>query len=139
MVSIPAPAIRGDLRAGDGNFDAAIGPDGIIGVTIRDVWTNAQVDRFFDATDPLRRAVRAAHDRVLQLVVVETVQPPAVALHVRNCTVAVKLPGDRNAFVVASQLSKLQITRLATTRNFGLFTDRLVARQWLLAEPPPAS
>ncbi|MGX9079629.1 hypothetical protein ACWTQY_27565, partial [Klebsiella pneumoniae] len=115
MTAIEPLAIRGDVNAGDGNFDAALGPDGIIGVTIRGLWTNQQVDRFFTATEPLRKAARASGNRALQLVMVETVQPPAVALHVRNCTVAVKLPGDRNAFVVASQLSKLQITRLATT------------------------
>ncbi|MFX8047632.1 hypothetical protein ABTK64_20165, partial [Acinetobacter baumannii] len=69
---------------------------------------------------------------VRHLVVVETVQSPAVALHVRERTLAHKRAGDRNAFVIATQLAKLQITRLATNNGFGLFTDRVSARQWLL-------
>jgi len=99
---------------------------------IRGLWTPGQVDRFFDATEQLRLSARAEHGRVLSLVIVQTVQPPAVALHVRNRTVTIKQPGDRNAFVVASFLSKLQIGRLASSDSSGLFSDPLAARRWLL-------
>lgn len=123
--------IRGDPAEADGDFDAALADDGVLDIVIRGFWTLPQVDRFFARLMPLYHAARARRGRVLALIRVETVQSPAVAMHVRDCAVALKLEGDRNAVVVASFLSKLQITRLATTENFGLFTDPATARAWL--------
>ncbi|WP_294335904.1 hypothetical protein [uncultured Sphingomonas sp.] len=51
----------------------------------------------------------------------------------RDRAMDLKQPGDRNAFVIASLMAKLQIKRLASRDNFGLFTDAAVARDWLLA------
>ncbi|HET9509840.1 MAG TPA: hypothetical protein VFO80_01710 [Sphingomonas sp.] len=125
--------IHGDRSAGDGNFTAAVADDGIFEIVIRGFWTEAQVDRFFVAILPLHHDCRLRFQRVRSLIRVEAVQSPAVALHVRDRAMALKQPGDRNAFVIASFLSKLQITRLASRDDFGLFTDAAVARDWLLA------
>ena len=124
---------RGDRAAGDGDFDAALADDGVFDITIRGFWTTDQVDRFFVAILPTYHEARARFRHVRALIRVESVQSPAVALHVRERTLAVKMAGDRNAIVIASFLSKLQITRLASTENFGVFTDDAVARAWLLA------
>lgn len=126
-------SVKGTSGLGDGDFDAAIAQDSVLEITIRGIWDCAQVDRFFAATEPMRLAVRAAHGRVLSLIKVELVQPPLVALHVRKHAIAVKHQQDRNAFVVTSLLSKLQIERLASNHQFGLFRDAPAARAWLLA------
>lgn len=126
-------AVRGDVAGGDGDFGATLSADGVLHITIRGLWKTPQVDRFFAAIMPLYHASRARFGSVRALIEVETVQSPLVALHVRERTLAVKQAGDRNAIVVASFLSKLQITRLASTENFGVFTDAAVAREWLLA------
>ena len=118
--------------AGDG-YALALDDAGILAATIRGVWTRDQVDALFAALVPLHSLARQTHGRVLALVRVESVQSPTVALHVRNRMLAIKQPGDRNAIVVGTMLSKLQIGRLATTENFGLFTNPAVARAWLLA------
>ena len=133
MIADPSER-RGDRAAGDGDFVAALGADGVLDIAIRGMWSTHQVDRFFTAILPLYHRSRAAHGRVRALIRVETVQAPGVALHVRDRALAMKMRGDRNAVVVASFLSKLQITRLASTENFGLFTDPAVARDWLLTE-----
>lgn len=106
--------------------------DGVLDINIHGVWTIEQTDRFFGELAPIHAAARARHGRVLALIVVGTVQAPLVALHVRNRAVAIKRPGDRNAVVVATFLSKLQITRVANGEDFGVFTDLATAREWLL-------
>ncbi|KQN26295.1 hypothetical protein ASE86_09185 [Sphingomonas sp. Leaf33] len=123
--------IHGDRAAGDGDFTAAIADDGVFEIVIRGFWTIDQVDRFYVAILPLHHICRARFSRVRALIRVEMVQSPSVALHVRDRAMALKRPGDRNAFVIASFLSKLQITRLASRDDFGLFTDAVVARDWL--------
>ncbi|MES2339033.1 MAG: hypothetical protein V4537_13130 [Pseudomonadota bacterium] len=133
MVVCDRSAIHGDYAAGDGDFTAALTTDGVLDIAIRGVWTVQQVDRFFSAIMPLYHQSRAQFGTVRALILVQTVQSPTVALHVRDRTLALKMVGDRNAVVVASFLSKLQITRLATTENFGVFTDAGIAREWLLA------
>ncbi len=125
--------IHGDRSAGDGDFTAALADDGVFDITIRGFWTTDQVDRFFVAILPLYNESRARFSQVRALIRVESVQSPSVGMHVRDRTMALKQPGDRNAFVIASFLSKLQITRLASREDFGLFTDASVARDWLLA------
>jgi len=125
-------AIHGDRASGDGDFSAALADDGVFEITIRGFWTIDQVDRFFVAILPLHHQARARFGRVRSLIRVETVQSPAVALHVRDRAAALKQPADRNGFVIASFLSKLQITRLASRDGFGLFTDVDAARTWLL-------
>lgn len=124
--------IHGDRAAGDGDFTATVADDGVFEVVIRGFWNVDQVDRFFVAILPLHHICRARFSHVRALIRVEAVQSPSVALHVRDRAMALKSPGDRNAFVIASFLSKLQITRLASRDDFGLFTDAAVARAWLL-------
>lgn len=114
-------------------YDAELTPRDILDLTIRGVWTKDEVDRFFAALTPLYREARRRSGTTRTLVIVETVQSPAIALHVSSHALALKQPGDRRAFVVASFLSKLQIRRLATTDAFGLFTDRSAAERWLLS------
>ena len=116
----------------DGDFDAAVSADGIVEVTIRGVWSAPQVDRFFATIAPLREEARRRRQAVLTLAIIESVQSPVVAAQVRSHVLSAKKPGDRNAFVVASQLSKFQIKRLASWNGFGLFTDEATARRWLL-------
>jgi len=125
-------AIAGDAARGDGDFDASLARDGVIDIAIRGVWTSRQVDGFFSAIEPLWELVRFSRGRVLALIVVETVQSPPIALQVRARTLAVKVPGDRNAFVVRSALSRLQINRLGGSSGFALFTNSPAARKWLL-------
>lgn len=125
--------IHGNRSAGDGDFSAALADDGVFDIIIRGFWTTEQVDRFFVAILPLHNEARARYANVRALIRVEMVQSPSVALHVRDGATALKQPGDRNAFVIASFLSKLQITRLASRDDFGLFTDVDAARAWLLA------
>ncbi len=107
--------------------------DGILEIVIRGFWKEAQVDRFFVAILPLYQDCRLRFQCVRALIGVEVVQSPAVALHVRDRAMDLKQPGDRIAFVIASFLAKLQIKRLASRDDFGLFTDAAVARDWLLA------
>lgn len=133
MIAASSSQIFGDRVAGDGDFTAALAADGVFDITIRGLWSIHQVDRFFTAILPLHHLSRAQYRRVRALIRVETVQSPAVALYVRDRTLALKQAGDRNAVVVASFLSKLQITRLASSDNFALFTDAATARAWLLA------
>lgn len=125
-------SLHGDRAAGDGDYTATLADDGVLDIAIRGHWTTTQVDRFFAAILPVYHRSRARFGRVRALIRVENVQSPGVALHVRDRALAVKVPGDRNAVVVASFLSKLQITRLASRDDFGLFTDETVARSWLL-------
>ncbi|MHA6723126.1 hypothetical protein [Sphingomonas sp. RS2018] len=124
--------VAGDRAQGDGNFDATLGSDGIMEIVIRGVWSTAQADRFFIALMPLYLTCRTHHGTVRALIRVESVQIPTVAMHVRERILAMKMAGDRNAIVVASFLSRLQINRLASNDNFGLFTDAATARAWLL-------
>lgn len=124
--------IRGDPAAGDGDYEAEVADDGVLDIVIRGFWSPPQVDRFFAALQPLHAEATARFARVLALIRVESVQSPSVALHVRDRALEMKRPGDRNAVVVASFLSQLQITRLATTVDFGLFTDPASARAWLI-------
>lgn len=124
--------IHGDRSAGDGDFTAALADDGVFDIVIRGFWTTDQVDRFFLAILPLYHASRARFSQVRALIRVEMLQSPSVALHVRDRALALKQPTDRNAFVIASFLSKFQITRLASREDFGLFTDETAAREWLL-------
>ncbi|MFD1788719.1 hypothetical protein ACFSC3_14210 [Sphingomonas floccifaciens] len=125
--------IHGDRSAGDGDFTAVLADDGVFDITIRGFWTTEQVDRFFVAILPMHHDCRERFRRVCAQIRIESVQSPSVALHVRDRALALKRPGDRNAFVFASFLSKLQITRLASNDDFGLFTDEATARAWLLA------
>lgn len=113
-------------------YDADLSPPGILRMTIRGVWSTAEVDLFFAALRPLYAEARRRNGKVLSLTIVEAVQSPAIALHVRMHALALKRPGDRRAFVVGTFLSRLQIKRLATTEQFGLFTDRAAAESWLL-------
>ncbi len=108
-------------------------PDGIIAISIRKVWTLADVDAFFPVLEPIHQTARRRYGRVRILVHVEEVQSPLVALHVRKHAVAIRQPGDRRAFVVATFLSKLQIRRLGNSESVGIFTDEAAARQWLLS------
>ncbi len=81
---------------------------------------------------PLYLTCRTHHGTVRALIRVGSVQMPSVALHVRDRILAMKMADDRNAIVVAGFLAKLQINRLASNRNFALFTDSATARAWLL-------
>ena len=117
----------------EGLYTATLRPDGVLDVTIRTLWTVAQVDAFFVALSPVHAAARRRHGIVRVLVNVVTLQSPMVAMRVREHTLAIKAPSDRNAFVVATMLSKLQIRRLASISGFGVFTDRDAAECWLIA------
>lgn len=105
----------------------------IIDVHAHGVWSVAEVDAFFDALTPINAAMRVEHGRALQMMQIGAVQLPAVASHFRCRGIAMKRPGDRNALLFASVLSKLQVKRLATTENFAIFSDRAAAREWLLS------
>lgn len=118
---------------GDGRYALALDPDGILRIGIAGVWDKAQVDAFFVALAPLHGRARVLRGRACALVEVGAVQSPLVALHVRAKALAIKRPGDRTAMVIATVLSKLQITRLATSEGFGLFTDPAAALAWLRA------
>lgn len=122
--------------AGDGGGRHAmlLTDDGILYIRIMNVWSIAEVDRFFEALAPIHAQARRQHGRVCTLVEVGAVQSPTVAIHVRKHALAIKRPGDRTAMLVATILSKLQIKRLATNEGFGLFTDRATARTWLTTD-----
>lgn len=123
---------RPDPSSSTDRCDVGLRTDGILQITIRGVWTAAEVDTFFTTLRPLYAEARRRFKTARTLVLVEAVQSPAVAMHVRTQALAIKQPGDRRAFVVATFLSKIQIRRLATTEEFGLFTSSDAAEAWLL-------
>ena len=123
---------RPDPSSSTDRSDVDLRADGILQITIRGVWNAAEVDAFFATLRPFYADARRRFRIARTLVLVEAVQSPAVAMQVRTQALAIKQPGDRRAFVVATFLSKIQIRRLATTDEFGLFTSRDAAEAWLL-------
>ncbi len=121
------------VTAGGSGYTARLRPDGILDLTIRGVWTVSDVDAFFAELAPLHDAARRRHGSVRMLIVVEAVQPLAVAMRVRHHAIVIKQVGDRRAFIWLTALAKLQINRLRTSETIGVFTDRGAAEGWLLS------
>ncbi len=118
-------------------YDCDLRASGVVEIVIRHVWTAAEVQAFFALLAPLYDEARRLHGSARILTIVEAVQSPGVAMHVRSQALALSRPGDKRAFVVATFLSKLQIRRLSVTDAFGLFTDRTTAERWLLEPSKP--
>lgn len=121
------------VTAGGSGYLARLRPDGILDLAICGVWTVDDVDAFFAALVPVHDAARRRHGSVRMLIVVQAVQPLAVAMRVRHHAIAIKQAGDRRAFIWLTALAKLQIKRLRTSETIGVFTDRGAAEAWLLS------
>lgn len=108
------------------------GDDGIITLQIGGFWTGEGLERLFTELRPIHEATRRRHGRVYMLAYISALQAPHIAMQGRAMAQAIKRPGDRNAIVTASILSKMQITRIGSNEGFGVFTDDAAARDWLL-------
>ena len=119
--------------ASDKSYNMRRLDDGIVEVIVRKVLSIAEVESLFDELRPLYASSRGPDGIVRVLVLMKAIQSPTVALRVRSNALALARPGDRRAYVVATFLSKLQMTRLGGDDSHAVFADQAAAEIWLRA------